>query len=155
MKRMGWQKALSTCLGLGFLTKMPGTVASFVAVLAAFVIPVNLFVLAATIIAGAIASGAYAATLSAEDPPEVVIDEIAGMWVALYGHGPGYFIPALGLFRILDIVKPFPVRNAEKLPGGIGIMADDIVAGVISNLLLRGAIWLFFDGGFQKIPGLW
>ncbi len=87
---MGWQKALSTCLGLGFLTKMPGTVASFVAVLAAFVIPVNLFLLAATIITGAIASGAYAATLSAEDPPEVVIDEIAGMWVALYGHGPGY-----------------------------------------------------------------
>ncbi len=155
MKVTGWEKAVSTCFGLGFLTRMPGTVASFAAVLAAFAIPINIFVLAATIVIGVIASGSYAAKGSAEDPPEVVIDEVAGMWIALYGHAPGYFIPALGLFRIFDIVKPFPIRNAEKLPGGIGIMADDIIAGIFANLLLRGVTWFFFSGGFQKISDLW
>jgi len=79
---------------------------------------------------------------------------VVGMWISLYGFGPGLFIPALGLFRILDIVKPFPVRNSETLPGGVGIMADDIVAGLLANLILRGISWLFLGGGFQVLAGV-
>ena len=153
MKMWRMDKLISTCLGLGCLTGMPGTLASFAAVLAAMVLPVNAPLVAAFAVMGGIASRSYARGKGEDDPSEVVIDEVVGMWISLYGFGPGLFIPALGLFRILDIVKPFPVRNAEKLPGGIGIMADDIVAGLLANFILRGISWLFLAGGFQVLTG--
>ena len=89
-----------------------------------------------------------------EDPPEVVIDEVAGCWIACCGFEPTYAIVGLFLFRIIDITKPFPVREMERLPGGIGIMADDIAGGIMANLLLRAMTWLFFGGGMETILGL-
>jgi phosphatidylglycerophosphatase A len=84
-----------------------------------------------------ITSGIPAATLAAResgrhDPQFVVIDEVAGQWIALLGspadfrHGVIAFI----LFRLFDITKPFPVRHLEKLPGGWGIVFDDVAAGL-------------------------
>jgi phosphatidylglycerophosphatase A len=77
-----------------------------------------------------------------EDPGLVVVDEVAGMWVTLL------FVPftpltaALGFlaFRLMDIVKPFPARRLEDLPGGWGIMADDLMAGVYANVLVRAVV---------------
>ena len=64
----------------------------------------------------------------------------------MYGLSQGYLLPALFL-QNLDILKPFPVSAAEKLPGGWGIMADDIVAGIMVNVLLTAVRWLYFEGG--------
>ena len=85
--------------------------------------------------------------VNAKDPGCIVIDEIAGMMVALFGipltpaaAGAGFFI-----FRAFDIVKPFPVRVLENnFPGGAGIVFDDIAAGIYSNLALRVLFFLFF-----------
>jgi phosphatidylglycerophosphatase A len=130
---------------------MPGTVASFAAVIVAFFIPVGPVLILSVIVLGLFASGIYAKTVEKEDPGEIVIDEVAGMWIALFAHSPAMFVPAFGLFRILDIIKPFPIRNLEKLPGGVGIMADDIAAGVLANVILRSVWWLLFCGGIERL----
>ena len=96
----------------------------------------------------------YEKAVEREDPPEVVIDEVAGCWTACWGFDPTYAIVGLFLFRIIDITKPFPVRQMEKLPGGIGIMADDIAGGIMANLLIRAMRWFFYEGGMETVLGL-
>ena len=73
---------------------------------------------------------------AAPDPSIVVIDEIVGMWVSLFLLPKTFLaiICAFLIFRVLDIVKPFPARGLERLPNGWGIMLDDIVAGIYANL---------------------
>lgn len=92
-------------------------------------------------------TGTLAATkaeviLNKEDPGEVVIDELLGQWLACLPFASlsplGYAL-AFGLFRLFDITKPKPVKMAEALPTGLGIMADDAVAGLIAAFLLWGA----------------
>lgn len=87
--------------------------------------------------------------LKAQDPGCIVIDEMAGMMVTLAG------LPFDGLtvvsgfivFRILDIIKPFPIRTAERyFSGGTGVVLDDVIAGIMGNVLLR-IIWMLFDPG--------
>ena len=80
-----------------------------------------------------------------KDPKQIVIDEFAGYLAALLGLGLGYqhFITAFILFRLFDITKPPPVGNLEKLPRGWGIVMDDVMAGIISNVLAR-VILAFF-----------
>jgi len=153
MKKLQWHAMISTCFGLGYFSRMPGTVASFAAVVLALIVPVHPVLILVVAIAGGFASGKYAKSVGKKDPGEVVIDEVVGMWIALYGFTPGIFVPVLGLFRILDIIKPFPVRDLEKLPGGIGIMADDIMAGILANLIIRGVLWFLFSDGISKISG--
>jgi phosphatidylglycerophosphatase A len=73
------------------------------------------------------------------DPPEVVIDEFAGFYVALIGLELNAFnlVAAFVLFRLFDITKIPPISHAERLPGATGIMADDIIAGIFANISLR------------------
>ena len=83
--------------------------------------------------------------LKQNDPNCIVIDEIAGMMVTLIGLPFNLTTIVLGfiLFRILDILKPFPIRHLDKrIPGGLGVVADDVAAGVIAHLLLRGVFIL-------------
>jgi phosphatidylglycerophosphatase A len=78
--------------------------------------------------------------LKQNDPGCIVIDEIAGMMVALVGlpFNPITVVIGFIIFRILDILKPFPIRDLDKrIPGGLGVVADDVAAGIITNLLLR------------------
>jgi phosphatidylglycerophosphatase A len=78
--------------------------------------------------------------LEQNDPGCIVIDEIAGMVVALVGlpFNPITVVIGFIIFRILDIFKPFPIRDLDKrIPGGLGVVADDVAAGIITNLLLR------------------
>jgi len=90
-------------------------------------------------LAGTAAATRVARASGIEDPGIVVVDEVVGMWTSLL------FLPftpvtaALGfvLFRIFDVVKPYPARDLEALPGGWGIMSDDLMAGVYANLALR------------------
>ncbi len=88
--------------------------------------------------AGGWAAEAYSRERGMTDPSECVIDEVAGQFIAC-AFAPrtwiGYAL-AFVLFRALDIFKPWPIGAAERLPGGLGIMADDIVAGVLAGLLI-------------------
>lgn len=130
---------LATGLGSGYSPVIPGTAGSFTAVLLFLVIPdlfiVHLFLISLVYFTGVWASKIIEAE-QGKDPGIVVIDEIAGQWIALL------FLPlslkavltAFILFRVFDIWKPFPVNYMEKLPHGWGIMTDDVIAGIYANL---------------------
>ena len=82
-----------------------------------------------------------------QDPGLVVVDEVLGQWVTLLGataYNPISFGAAFLLFRLLDIWKPGPIRRLEKLPGGYGIVADDLAAGVVGALIL-------YTGGLLRL----
>ena len=78
------------------------------------------------------------------DPGQVVADEVMGMLITLFLNPVGWAGALVGflLFRVADIVKPFPANRLERLPGGVGVMADDGMAAVYANLVLRLIIWL-------------
>jgi phosphatidylglycerophosphatase A len=78
------------------------------------------------------------------DPGIIVIDEVVGMLltVSFLTINAGMILVGFVLFRAFDIVKPYPARACERLPGGWGVMADDVVAGLYAHALLRSGIWL-------------
>jgi phosphatidylglycerophosphatase A len=122
----------AAAMPLFFLLRMAGSPALEVAAV--------LVLLAAGCWAGSVAEAHYART----DPGYVVLDEVVGMLVTLLlvpvsalGALVGFF-----LFRLFDIVKPFPARQCERLHGGVGIMTDDVVAGIYGNLALRAILYL-------------
>ena len=152
MHKCAWYGMIATVMGIGTFSRMPGTLGSAAAFLIFQLTGYNsipLIVLLA--ITGAVAADKYARAVSGDDPSEVVIDEFVGFFVSVWGLGREFAVAGFFLFRIVDIVKPFPVRQMEKLPGGIGIMADDICAGVMVNLMLRVLQWLFFAGGLETV----
>ena len=90
------------------------------------------------------AADVAAPRLGAKDPGPVVVDEAAGLMVTLLGVPIGFasVAAAFVLFRIMDILKPPPARRAEALPGGWGIMADALIAGVYAAAALRAGLYL-------------
>lgn len=123
----------------GLSPVMPGTCGSLAAAVLApwLFMPLGFWwraaFLAAIFYLGVKAGGRAEEILKREDPGEVVIDELLGQWITyLPFTGLGFWEYAAGfaLFRLFDIAKPWPIRNFERLPGGLGIMADDAVAGV-------------------------
>ena len=100
-------------------------------------------VLLVVTMAGVVAAAAAESTYRRRDPGLIVIDEVAGMLVTLLAVPVGIVGAVAGffLFRLFDIVKPFPARQAERLPGGWGVMADDLVAGLYAQVLLRLIVW--------------
>jgi phosphatidylglycerophosphatase A len=145
-----WYGAIATVMWVGTFSAMPGTLGTAVALVFFLLTSYNsvLLILLVTIV-GTIAADRYATSVSRDDPGEVVIDEVAGYLVSVWGLGRSFALVGFILFRIIDIVKPFPVRQMERLPGGIGIMADDLLGGVIVNLLLRALQWFFFADGLR------
>lgn len=136
---------LASALGAGYLRPAPGTwgslvgLAFFVPLLAPAGVTVQLAAWGVVTVAGTWAADVTARSMAAEDPSLVVIDEVSGMWISIIGvTSPAAFVLAFFVFRILDIVKPFPARRMEDLPGGVGIMADDVVAGLYTLLV----VWL-------------
>ena len=101
--------------------------------------------LAAVVLVGLWASNRVEAVLERKDPGVIVIDEVAGMMVAvlLVPRTLGVLFCAFLLFRLFDIWKPFPAREAQALRGGFGVMVDDLIAGVYALVLLMGARMLF------------
>jgi phosphatidylglycerophosphatase A len=139
---------LASWFGCGYAPKAPGTVGSAAALIVAWLLvryaswqPWQFGVLAAAALPPAMwAAGRTARSVRERDPRAVVIDEVVGQWVALAGATrlEGWIWPAAFLlFRIFDIVKPVPVRQAEAWPGGAGIVADDVIAGLYVALVLR------------------
>ncbi len=147
-RRTAWAWTVATFFGAGFLRPGPGTYGSVAATLlwfgAAHAFSSHGWHLAAATLAAvlvATAIGIPAATIAArqsgrEDPGFVVIDEVAGQWVALIAIRPEWkhALLALLLFRLFDIWKPGPVHLLERLPQGTGIMLDDLAAGVLALL---------------------
>jgi phosphatidylglycerophosphatase A len=141
-------KALATCFGLGLSPVLPGTVASAAATLL-FVFALRGLdgvLYAALVVAlffvGVAVSKAAADACGRPDPGHVVIDEVCGQLIALAYLPPGW-VPAglaFALFRVFDIIKPWPIRRLERLPGGWGIMADDVGAGLAAAILTRLAL---------------
>jgi len=96
-----------------------------------------------------LAGGVWSATIAERylggiDPAPVVIDEVAGMLITLAFIPPGWSIALVGffVFRLFDIIKPYPAGRLERLPGGLGVMADDAMAAVYANLVVRGLLWV-------------
>ncbi|MDL2329042.1 phosphatidylglycerophosphatase A [Desulfosarcina sp. OttesenSCG-928-A07] len=137
---------------IGYAPKAPGTFGSLSALplcLGLALLPwktATLLIVALTLVSVWI-SGAAATLLGEKDPKSVVIDEIWGMAIALTGLPftfPVVFFGFLG-FRFFDILKPFPIRWIDKkLSGGWGIMLDDVLAGIFTNILIRAGMYLFF-----------
>ena len=135
---------IGTVFYIGKLPLAPGTWASIFAVLCWYFLfqSVNHFVLPAISIflflIGGIASDTIVKHSKEHDPSRIVIDEWVGQWVALsmmpINIRTG--VVAFVAFRIFDIIKPWPVRKMEKIPGGWGIMADDVMAGIIAYFVV-------------------
>jgi len=150
-----WYGMTATLGTLGRFSKMPGTLGSIAACMVWLAFGgIPLWAIAAVAVIGTAAADKYEKAAEREDPPEVVIDEVVGCWISCIGFDPSYAIVALFAFRIIDITKPFPIKLTEKLPGGIGIMADDIVGGIMVNIIIRGIRWVFFEGGINVIYGM-
>lgn len=136
---------LSSWFGLGRLPLAPGTWGTLGAVPLVLIIsyfgPVPAVISLAVIIPLAVwISGISQKLIGKDDPPEVVIDEVAGYFIAVFLLPFSWwsFIPGFILFRIFDILKPFPIRMIhKKVKGGIGICLDDIVAGIYANVCIR------------------
>lgn len=134
---------IATYFYIGRLPKMPGTWGSLFALPLAWAlyqlgtVPYLLGFLTVSLL-GVWASKVYSQRVGKEDPDEVVIDEVAGILAVYLFVKPTPLMLLLGglLFRVIDITKPPPVNYLERLPHGVGIMADDIAAGVLTGLIL-------------------
>ena len=140
-------KLIGTFFGCGYAPKAPGTAGSAAGLLIAIVLREYLgmpwwgfLVLTAFCFLPAVwASGVTAEALKVKDPSCVVVDEVLGQWMALAcpcRYTWVSYLAAFALFRLFDIWKPWPVRRLEALPGGLGIVADDIMAGAYAALVL-------------------
>ncbi|NIP30033.1 MAG: phosphatidylglycerophosphatase A [Candidatus Dadabacteria bacterium] len=136
---------LSTFFYLGYSPIAPGTVGTLGAILLYMLISRlddALFYLIFTIIfifLSFIVSKHAIEKFGKEDPGEIVIDEVCGYMVSMFLIPFSIINIALGffIFRLFDIVKPYPARKLEKLPGGYGVVMDDVAAGIYTNLLLQ------------------
>lgn len=151
-RRVSFPRLLATWFGCGYAPKGPGTAGSLAAIVIAWPLaayagfgPGSFAILAAAAALPAIwAADATARETGLKDPQIVVIDEVVGQWFALAGAAElnwKTFLAAFLLFRAFDIWKPPPVRQLERLPGGTGIVLDDVMAGVYAALVLLAAGW--------------
>ena len=144
--------AVATLGPVGHFRRAPGTWASAITLPFAFAIlwvggPLVLAIAAVLVTLFGIYAGGHAVRqLGREDPSEIVIDEVAGMMLALVPAIAGGLISAVAafvLFRLFDIVKPWPISLIDaKVKGGLGVMADDVAAGILAAatlMLLRAA----------------
>ena len=117
----------------------PGTYASVFGCVLIYIFPsifANIFFCACLVLFSTLCVNLF--RYDGEDPGYIVIDELAGICVAMAGHSISLMNTIIGfvLFRIFDIIKPFPIKQAERLKGGYGIVADDVVAGIFANVIL-------------------
>lgn len=149
--RTAW--LIGTWFGCGYAPKGPGTAGS----LGALVVAIPLVLLGmrnwgfalltlTALYPGIWASGVVARESGRKDPQIVVVDEVLGQWLTLAGAVRFNWVSlalAFGLFRLFDIWKPWPIRKLERLPGGAGIVLDDIAAGVYGALVLFVMGWWY------------
>ena len=140
--------ALASMCGIGYIPIAPATAASAVMALLLYLLgapsPVVSAVCVPLLFLAGVAISSRAESIWGHDAGRIVFDEIVGFLVTValvpldaFGGMGGGLILAFFLFRFYDIVKPFPADRSQKLPRGWGVMTDDVIAGVYSNLTLR------------------
>ena len=139
-------KQIATVGGIGFFPFASGTIGTLPAALLVWLVPMSIeghiaLTVAITIV-GIIASDNVEAVLGKKDPGCVVIDEVAGYMVAMAFVPPTTVnvIIAFFVFRFFDILKPPPIRQLDRMKGGLGIMLDDLAAGLATNIVLQ--VWI-------------
>lgn len=147
-------KIITTFFFVGYLPLIPGTFGSIAGVFIFLLVNNNKFMLSlltfSSLLLGFLFSGSAERILKQKDHRFIVIDEVSGMLLGLL------FIPydlklviiAFFLFRILDTLKPYPAGKVQDIPGSIGIMGDDIIAGLYTNIILQIVSRGLLKGGF-------
>jgi len=140
---------IATAGGIGFLVKGGGTAAAVVFCIAWYFFPMG-YVYQALLLAVLLVAGIWSASkmeaVWEHDSNKIVIDEVAGMMITLafLPQKGVYIITGCVLFRFFDILKPLGIRRAELLPRGMGVMADDVLAGIYAQLILRAMVMAKF-----------
>jgi phosphatidylglycerophosphatase A len=145
---------VATGAGSGYAPIAPGTAGSVVGLLLYWLViglprPGFWVVIALTLAVGTWAAERAERIFERRDDGRITVDEVAGMLISLAALPvrPEVAVTAFFLFRIFDIVKPWPARACERLRGGVGVMADDVVAGIYANLVGQ-ILWnMLFTGG--------
>jgi phosphatidylglycerophosphatase A len=139
-------KLFASALFSGYSPVASGTVGSAVALLFYFIPGFeSITIIGPSILIvffGGIKAGAAMEKRYGHDPAEVTIDEVLGMWISLLLLPKIIFIviAAFFIFRFFDIIKPFPARKFDAMHGGLGIMMDDVIAGIYTNIVLQIAL---------------
>ncbi len=152
---MLWKELLFTGFFSGYCPVTPGTAGTIVAVLIYILEYVffgtacrisNLIILIIMIYPSFKLGDAGESFFKMKDPPEIVLDEMMGYWISLlfFLFDWKILISAFIIFRIIDVIKPYPIKKLEKLNGGYGIMLDDFTAGIYTNIIIR--ILVFISG---------
>jgi phosphatidylglycerophosphatase A len=145
---MWWKEFFFTGLYSGYSPIAPGTTGSLLAALIYILeyiifksdcLVVNLLVILILIYPSIKLGNDGEKFFNKKDPSQVVLDEMLGLWISVLfiQFSLQIILLAFIIFRIFDIFKPYPIRKSEKLKGGLGIMLDDIIAGVFTNILLQ------------------
>jgi phosphatidylglycerophosphatase A len=142
---------IATAGGAGWTPIAPGTVASALTAVLLWIVPFSrsglLVFLVVVTIAGTWAAHEAERAIGAKDPGAIVIDEVAGMTlsVLMLPLTASVIFTAFLFFRLFDVVKPFPANVAQRLPGGLGVMVDDLIAGIYAwaavNVLFAALRW--------------
>ena len=139
-------RAFATVLGVGYLPAAPGTWATALGVAIAYFLgndlPVYTVLMLVLLVLGIMSTGIIEKQLGQKDPGILVIDEVVGVMIALWGLPLTWSVMICGffLFRAFDMFKIYPINKLEAQPGGWGIMLDDCMAGIYTNIILRIAL---------------
>jgi phosphatidylglycerophosphatase A len=141
---------IATCAHVGYAPVAPGTFGSAVGLVVYYLVrrqastAVELGAIALILVVGLWSATEAEHHFGGIDPGPVVIDEVIGMLITLALHPVNVAGAIVGffIFRVLDVVKPWPARRLELLPGGFGVVLDDVMAGVYGNLLMWGLVRL-------------
>jgi phosphatidylglycerophosphatase A len=138
--------AIATTFGVGYAPVAPGTFGSAAGLALWMLLPASAGVQAATIAAlfvmGSLTGNVAERHFGRTDPRQVVIDEVMGMLITLFLNPVGVRGAFVGflIFRAMDVIKPYPANRLERLPGGVGVMADDAMAAIYANVALRALL---------------
>lgn len=147
-------KLITTFFFIGYIPLIPGTFGSLAGIFIYALLKNNFLVFSLCIFLfiglGFLLCGKAAGLFSRRDPPQIIIDEICGIFVSffalplgqgnIYASGRTILLAGFIIFRIFDAIKPFPANYFHHRRGSLGIMGDDLVAGLYTNLVLRGII---------------
>jgi phosphatidylglycerophosphatase A len=142
---------IATCVFIGYIPFAPGTFGSIPGLALGAILQRSApgwalwAAIAALTLIGIWAATAAERHFGHKDPGPVVIDEVVGMMITMGGLplGPAGLFVAFVVFRACDVIKPFPARQMERLPHGVGVMMDDVLAGVWGYVIMRALVWAF------------
>ena len=146
IRRLGL--AVATVGGVGYAPLAPGTFGSAAGLLVWWLLPASPWIqglaIAVIFVVGSWGGNVAERHFGRTDPGQVVIDEVMGMLITLFLNPVGWTGALAGflLFRVFDVIKPYPANRLEQLHGGIGVMADDGMAAIYANLVLRLGLYL-------------